>query len=427
MPKLTKRVIDALAPDPSGRDVFVWDSELKGFGVRMKPTGSASFLTQYRTPQGKTRRLAFAKVGVLTPEEARGKARKLLAEVEGGADPSADRHADRTALTVGEVCDRYLEAARAGLVTTRFGKAKRPSTVAIDEGRIARHIKPLIGSKVAAELTRAQVQRMSDGIAAGKTAGVFKTGPRGKAVVTGGAGTAARVVELLGGVWSWAERRGLVAGVSPVRGVEKRRGEAKDRILSAGELAKLGQAMRDRAALHPAAVAALRLIALTGLRREEACGLRWDEIDRASHCLRLRQTKTGRSMRPIGEAAFALLDDLPANKTDWLFPNASGEGSADLKKLIAGTFDAAGLPDARAHDLRRTFASAAADEGYGDATIGELIGHAQRGVTERHYIRRADDALIAAADKVSARIASAMRGETADVVEFRKPSRPHSA
>jgi integrase len=84
--------------------------------------------------------------------------------------------------------------------------------------------------------------------------------------------------------------------------------------------------------------------------------------------------------------------------------------------VIAAIFDTAGLKDARSHDLRRTFASIAADEGYSDATIGELLGHARRGVTARHYIRRPDAALVAAADKVSARIAVALDGASAVIV-----------
>jgi hypothetical protein len=233
MPKLTKRFIDTLRP--GGTDLFAWDSELRGFGVRMKPSGSASYLVQYRTPHQRTRRFAFNKVGMITPNEARTKAKRLLAEVAGGADPSAQRHEAREALTVAELCDRYLGAARAGLVMTRFHKPKRASTIAIDEGRVSRHIAPLIGRLVARDLTRAAAQRMVDAIAACKTAGTFKTKTRGKAVVEGGAGTAARVVELLGGVWSWAEKRGLVSGANPARGVETNRGEAKDRVLSPGD------------------------------------------------------------------------------------------------------------------------------------------------------------------------------------------------
>src|ERR1700737_1534849 len=114
--------------------------------------------------------------------------------------------------------------------------ALAPANWAIDEGRVLRPIVPLIGKLPARDLRRADVQRMADAIAQGKTAGTFKGKPRGRAVVTGGTGTAARGVGLLGGIWSWAERRELVPGPSPTRGVETARGEAKDRILSSHEL-----------------------------------------------------------------------------------------------------------------------------------------------------------------------------------------------
>jgi integrase len=424
MPKLTKRLIDAMEPNRGGSDHFAWDSELRGFGVRMKPSGSASYLVQYRTPQGRTRRYAFAKVGTITPDEARTIAKRLLAKAEDGRDPSAQRHEAREALTVAELCDRYLEAARAGLVMTRFRKPKRASTIAIDEGRVSRHIVPQIGKRLARDLTRANVQRMADAVAAGKTAGTFKTKTRGKAIVEGGTGTAARVVELLGGIWSWAEKRGLVAGTNPARGVETHRGEAKDRVLSPGELAAFGAVLRKREALYPAAVAALRLIALTGLRREEACALRWREIDESACCLRLEMTKTGRSMRPIGRAALHLLSTLPHGPSEWVFPNREGNGRTDLKKVIAALFDEVGLTDARSHDLRRTFGSLAADEGYGDATIAELLGHARRGVTARHYIRRPDAALLAAADRVAERVAATLdRQKEGEVIELHATQR----
>jgi len=266
---------------------------------------------------------------------------------------------------------------------------------------------------------------MVDAIAQGKTAGTFKGKPRGRAVVTGGTGTAARVVELLGGIWSWAEKRDLVPGGSPTRGVETVRGGAKDRVLSGDELQALGRALDHGQARSPMAASGLRLIALTGLRREEACGLRWGEFDAASCCLRLAETKTGRSMRPIGRSARELLAKLPRLSDEWVFPNRSGTGRAELKSEIAEIFNSAGLTDARSHDLRRTFASIAANEGYSDATIGELLGHARRGVTQRYYIRRPDAALVAAADRIGDRIAAAM--EESAGAEKIVPLRPQRA
>ena len=346
--------------------------------------------------------------------------------------PQRERWEARAAIKVGELCESYMEAAHAGMVLTRFRVPKRSSTVAIDVGRVSRHIKPLIGSTLAQDLTRADVQRMVDQITQGRTRGVHKTKQRGKAIVKGGGGTAARVSSLLGGMYSWGEKRGLVLGLNLVRGVETARYAPRDRVCSSSELRALGNGLDEKAAELPDAVTALLLIALTGLRREEAVGLRWSEVDIPGHCLRLSATKTGKSVRPIGSPAISLPQGLKRKSPIWVFPNETsadpdradqpGAGSADLKKQIATLFNIAGLDDARSHDLRRTFASAAADEGYSDATIAALVGHSQRSVTARHYIRRPDDALIAAANRTAQRISSVMRSRDAQVLPLAPPS-----
>jgi integrase len=167
---------------------------------------------------------------------------------------------------------------------------------------------------LAKDLTRADVQRMVDQITQGRTKGIHKGKKFGKAVVKGGGGTAARVASLLGGIYSWGEKRGLVAGLNPVRGVETARYEPRDRVCSTAELRALGEVLAEQEATQPAATAALKLLALSGLRREEACGLKWSEIDESGHCLRLAATKTGKSVRPLGTPALALLKSLPAGR-----------------------------------------------------------------------------------------------------------------
>lgn len=412
MPALTKRVVDAAKP--RAERYFLW---FGNFGIRVYPNGRKVFVAQVRVGRMQ-RRVTIGAYGPFTVDQARKRAEEIIRAAAEGRDPQREKTEAKQALTVAELCREYLEAARAGLVMTRFKRPKRPATVAIDEGRIARHIVPLIGAIPARDVRRADVQRMADAIAKGKTAGTFKGKARGRAVVTGGTGAAARVVELLGGIYSWAEKRELAPGPNPAHGVETARGEAKDRVLSASDLRALGAALDARQAALPMAVGALRLIALTGLRREEACGLRWSEVDLAGS-LRLDDTKTGRSTRPLSKSARELLQQLPRLSEEWVFSNRAGTGRADLKRSIAALFDTASLHDARSHDLRRTFASSAADMGYSDATIAELLGHARRGVTERHYVRRSDPVLLAAADRVAARIEAALDGREAEIVPLR--------
>src|ERR1700676_3227576 len=282
--KITKRSVDALRPTEEGREAVLWDAELKGLGVRVQRGSVKSYILHYRMGAGRgasLRKLTIGKHGSpWTPEMARAAAKRLLGIVAQGKDPAATK---TESLTVGQLCDRYLEAARSGLVMTRFKRPKRLTTGAIEEGRVGRHIKPLIGKIPAGDLRRAEVQRMADAIAQGKTAGTFKgkprekavaaegapgssialdpnVKPRGRAVVTGGTGTAARVVELLGGIYSWAEKRELVPGPNPAHGVETARGEAKDRVLTPDELGALGKALDANGATMLMATAAVRLI-----------------------------------------------------------------------------------------------------------------------------------------------------------------------
>jgi hypothetical protein len=146
MPKITKRFVDTVRPDPIGRDVFAWDAgdgALKGFGVRVKPSGVASYFIQYRNREGRTRRLVLGRVGELTPDEARKLATDRLRDARKGADPSAERHAARGAITVAEICDLYVADAKARI---------KASTLAMDRSRIDCHVKPLLGGRAVAGL-----------------------------------------------------------------------------------------------------------------------------------------------------------------------------------------------------------------------------------------------------------------------------------
>ena len=174
MPRLTKRTVDSAKPR-SG-EYFIWCSATPGFAIRVYPSGKKVFISQVRVGRA-TRRVKIGVYGPYTVEQARRRAEEISRIAAEGRDPQRDKLEARSAMSVAELCDAYLRAARADLVITRFGRPKRRSTLAVDEGRILRHIKPLIGALRARDVTRADVQRMVDNIAQGRRRASLKARP----------------------------------------------------------------------------------------------------------------------------------------------------------------------------------------------------------------------------------------------------------
>jgi integrase len=416
---MTKRFIDSLAPNTT-RDLQVMDSDLHGFGVRMKPSGAAVYFVRYRTADGESRRLALGKIGTLTPDEARKLARDRLGAVAKGSDPSGDRHAARQAMTVAEICDWYLASAARGDILGRRGERIKPSTLAMDKSRIEAHVRPLIARNRADSLTDANIIRLQRDIAAGKTA--KERQGRGGAT-TGGAGVAARTVRMLGAILEHAKRAKLVKA-NPTRGVRQLAERASDRRLSEDEIQALGQAMRaaETSGKNPAALAAVRFLLLTGFRRMESLSLRWEAVDAKGRCIALLDSKSGAQVRAVGAAALAVLDTTKRlSVSPWVFPAARGDGHfVGLPKVLDQLYAAAGIDGATVHTLRHAFASIAADEGFSEMTIAALLGHARRGVTQRYA--KVDRAAVLAADAVSAKIAALLDGQVTEaaVVQLRR-------
>lgn len=272
-------------------------------------------------------------------------------------------------------------------------------------------------------MTRADIERFMHDVAVGKTAARIKTGPRGLARVTGGKGTATRVVALLGAIFTYAVRRGMRPD-NPCALIVKFAVGRRDRRLSDAEYAPLGAALRGAVAIWPPAVAAVRFLAVTGWRGGEAAGLRWSEIDLARRTTTLADSKTGRSVRPLSHAACDALASMREITGDRVFPPSRGSAGAvlNIKKFWPRIARLGGLPsDVTPHVLRHSFASLAGDLGYSEPTIGALIGHKGQSVTSR-YMHAADAVLLAAADAVANRTAELMGDAPQDAVVV--PLRP---
>jgi integrase len=402
------RQVRALKPGQT-----IWDAKLPGFGARRQQSEAVSYVLFYRTKEGRQRWFTIGKHGApWTPETARDEARRLLGKAADGADPAADKQSKRKAATVTELCDSYLADAQAGRLLTRSKAPKKASTLVIDHGRIERHIKPLLGRRAVAAVTREDVEALLHDIAAGKTAGKTKTAKkRGLARVRGGRGAANRVVGLLGAIFTYAVRHRMRTD-NPVRGVMLFADGKRDRRLSDDEYAALGKALRgaDAGRLWPAAAGAARFLALTGWRSGEVLALRWDEIDLARRTATLGDTKTGKSVRPLSHVACDALRSV-TRSGDLVFPATRGNGDVILsgfKKMWKKLTKFGNLPvDVTPHTLRHSFTSLAADLGYSEPTIAALVGHKGRTITSR-YIHAADAVLLAAVDAVASRTAELM-------------------
>ncbi|TIM22852.1 MAG: site-specific integrase [Mesorhizobium sp.] len=389
----------------------LWDSgrgSIPGFGVR-RQSKHPSFCIKY-SARGRQRWFTIGRFGApWTVETARMEAKRLLGLVAAGEDPAIVR--DRPpSMTVADLCDRYMVAAEAGAILTRFNRPKKASTLAIDKGRISRHIKPLIGKNAVDEVDSRAVKRLISDVTTGKTATVVKTKLRGRANVRGGPATAARVADLLSGIMTWAVDEGIIEQ-NPVHRVRRYRSEARQRFLSSEELGRLGASLTTRndrqgKPFNPHAINIVTLLCLTGCRVGEITGLRWGEIDLALKCLRLEDTKTGKSLRPIGNAAVAILKaQRRITGSPFVFTGSRRKVPYQgITKQARSIFEAAHIESATPHTLRHTFASAASGLGYSDGTIAGLLGHKGRGVTSR-YVHRPDQALASAADVVCEEIA----------------------
>jgi integrase len=395
--KITKRAVDATMPNE--KDVFLWDTDLKGFGLKVSPAGGKVYLVQYRLGgrEARTQRYTIGKHGSpWTPDKAREEAQRLLGRVANEIDPAKERNAklaahraDAVAPTLAEFAARYIE---------EYAKPyKKPRTVEEDERNLRLHIAPALGKVKLRDITPAEIAKFH---------------VNGRNAPTNANRCRALLSHLFKMAEVWGER---APGSNPCRYVEKFGERKRERFLSAGELGRLADALEGGAGEEPpSAIAAIRLLVLTGCRLSEILSLRWEWIDFERGCLALPDSKTGAKTVPLGAPALRALAELPRQEdSPYVLPAERGDGHfVGIQKPWQRVRTAAGLCDVRLLDLRHSFASIAVSGGDSLYLVGKVLGHRQSRTTER-YAHLKDDPLRAVADRTSERIAAIMDGSRA--------------
>jgi integrase len=416
---ITKRAVDCALPRDERYEI--WDSKLAGFGLRIEASGTKSFIVRYRADGGgrsaPRRFVTLGRYGALTAEEARRKAKTLLGAAAKGDDPAGDLSKKRREMTMSALIDCYADEGCFIQRGIRQGDPMKDRTKAYTLARLRHHVLPLLGHKRVSEIGTGEIERFVRDVASGKTARDDKIAPRKRIIVRGGDGAARKVVRDLAAVFSFAIRRGILA-MNPVERASIRKTDnRRERFLTLDEVARLGGAFDalEEDGANPKAIAIARLWALTGCRRDEIAGLRWSEIDFERGLLTLAESKTGKSIRPLGAAAIAILGTISrTSESDFVFPAESGDGHYNgTKSLWSKAISRAALPGTTPHTLRHTIGSTSVSMGEALALTGAILGHANPRSTAI-YAHVQHDPSRQAADRVTKKIAAALAGKLDD-------------
>ena len=392
---LTERIIRDAKADGKARTI--WDSQVRGLGLQITQGGKKNFVLRYKVGERK-RQAILARCAELSLAEARQRAGRELAAIrDGNADPLERRRKTREAPTVADLIEQFFDIEAPARI--RRGRM-RPNTVEVYRYQAGKHILPAIGMRRVEDVTRADIERL-----VAPLPGVSRN----------------RVLALTGRlftlaeVWEWR-----TPGSNPVRKVERAREEARDRVLSGDEMAALAAALSEEGEQHPAAVAAIRVAALTGLRIGEVLAMRWEHVAFETGRLTLPETKSGRRTHDLPTPAVEVLAALP-RINDWSF--TTGRDAAITYKTTRAVFaraaKAAGLEDVRLHDLRRTVMTNAAMAGVGTHVLRDLLGHKTTAMADR-YVRAVGNPVRDAREQVGAAMAAMMEGKDGEVVPMKR-------
>ena len=439
--KFIKTKIDAI--EPSSKEDFYWDTDLRGFGLRVSPKGKKTYIAFYRF-EGGQRRPAIGVHGVITCSEARELARQVLAGVERGEDYSTNKQKARQAPSFKEFASMYMEEVAP--------KTKRVSSIKTDEQNLRLHLLPSLGGKKMKSITKADVTRLHNSM-------------RQKP------GAANRSFALLSHMMSVAEELDIRPQNSNLcRHIKKYSLQTRERHMSSHELGVVAEVLREAELFKTemqSVIDAIRLLILTGCRKSEITTLKWSHVDFENGALNLPTSKTGAKTVYLSAPALEVLNGIDKVKGNPYVITGQNKGAhlvnlrkpwvrireaASMKLLVnndeftelfsthervngqkltyeefCGMAESEGielpslLTDVRLHDLRHSFASVGVASGMSLPMIGKLLGHKKTATTER-YAHLASDPIKEANEALGKRLADMMTGskESADIVELKR-------
>ena len=392
--RLNKRTIDEAVYQGPG-SCYLWDSGLTAFGLRIYPTGRKSFVVTYWS-RGRRRFFVLGQYGKLTLAQARKAALEVFLRVRQGGDPAEERRAANHSPTINDLADRHIDDH--AKINNKARSAKRARQL------WDRCVVPKIGTRKVADIQRPDIARLMTSMAATPSMANKTLTLLSKAFN-------------LAEVWGWRPE-----GTNPCRHVQRFKEESRERYLSASELQRLGEVLSrieyERSGL-PQAVAAIRLLILTGCRSSEILQLRWDEVEFEGRCLRLTDSKTGKRTVVLNTAALEILAALEhVDGNPYVIPGGKiGGHLSTLQPLWSRVRAEADIADVRVHDLRHNFASFGVNNGHNLAVVGKLLGHSKIATTQR-YAHLADDPLRQANEQIGSGLAASMAARS--TVEIRE-------
>lgn len=421
---LTKTVVDA--SEKADKRYHVWDSELAGFGLRVEPTGAKTFIAKYRANGGgrtaTQRVVTIGRFGTLTTDQARKQAKKILGGAAVGSDPSAEIQAKRREMRMSALIDLYEEKGCVIQRGKRQGEPMKPRTKTYTMARLRHHVVPLLGHRRVSEINAGDIETFVADVTAGKTARDEKIGPRRRIIVRGGAGAARKVVRDLSAVFSFAGRNEIVPRNPCDTAAVRKTDNQNERFLTLEEVTRLGEALDklEQEGVNLKALNIARLWALTGCRHDEIAGLKWSEANLEEGFLELDDSKTGKSIRPLGAAAVALLKSIDRqDDSPFVFAAERGDGHFQgTKTMWSRAIQKAKLPGVTPHTLRHTMGSTAISTDEALALTGAILGHANPRSTAI-YAHVQNDPSKRAANRVTKRIAAALAGKPANEKQSR--------